>query len=402
MDRTINVLTLAFLALIERMSYYGMRALIVLYLIDESGLGLVDEDVLSYYGWFTFFIYFLPMPIGLISDKLLNTKKGILIGGVISFFGYSLLTVQSSFTGVIIACCLIAIGIGFVKPNSVILLGRLYNKLDNKRDYAFLIFYLFINFGALLSTLVIGYVGEVYNWTYGFAITSLLSLVFVTLFILTSNKFVEIETNELLEVNSKVNTRNITLGIIGLLILTIVFWHAYELVQNIILGQVLESGDQFLFNFEISTSFVYGISSFFSVLILIILIVYGSLKEFRKTYLKLGIASILVGLVSLFFLFFDQVEPTFILELSLLPLFIIGISEVLFSSFSLSFLTRISDVNYSATIYGVFFGIVGLMGMALGGISFSYEVELVSFISIIIGIAIIVFRKKVGKFYFGF
>ena len=161
----------------ERFSYYGMRALLVLFLISEvdsknPGYGWSEIDALWLYGWYTMLVYVASIPGGIIADKFLGQKKTIMLGGALLVIGHSVLAINhlyAFYTGLIF----IILGVGGLKPNISTMVGGLYDKNDNRRDIGFKIFYMGINIGAFLSALIIGGIGEVYGWHYGFGLAGI-------------------------------------------------------------------------------------------------------------------------------------------------------------------------------------------------------------------------------------
>jgi len=173
----IGLFVLFFTEMWERFSYYGMRAILVLYLVgrtdvDNAGLGWSNGDALALYGWYTMMVYVMSIPGGIIADKILGQKKSVLVGGVLLLFGHSILAVEAMwafYTGLVLIVC----GVGMLKPNISTMVGGLYTKGDIRRDKGFTIFYIGINLGAFLSSLIVGYVGEVYGWHYGFGLAGI-------------------------------------------------------------------------------------------------------------------------------------------------------------------------------------------------------------------------------------
>jgi len=162
----------------ERFSYYGMRAILVLYLvgevgIDNAGLGWSNEDALALYGWYTMFVYVASIPGGIIADKILGQKKSVFVGGMLLVAGHSVLAVEAMwafYTGL----TLIVMGVGMLKPNISTMVGGLYPKHEqDKRDMGFYIFYMGINLGAAVSALLVGYIGETIGWHYGFGLAGI-------------------------------------------------------------------------------------------------------------------------------------------------------------------------------------------------------------------------------------
>ncbi len=147
----------------ERFSYYGMRALLVLYLVNA--VGYAREDALEIYGIYTMLVYLTPIVGGYLADRYLGMRKAILIGGLTMMLGHFAMAVPSLLN---VALGLLVIGNGFFKPNISTLLGTLYREHDPRRDGGFTIFYMGINLGAFLAPLVAGTLGERIGWHWGF------------------------------------------------------------------------------------------------------------------------------------------------------------------------------------------------------------------------------------------
>jgi POT family proton-dependent oligopeptide transporter len=142
----------------ERFSYYGMRAILMLYMTKlyiENGLEIDKGTASLIYGFFTGFVYFTPIIGGWLADKFLGQRKAITIGGITMFLGQMALFAINSHVGLAIGLILLIIGNGFFKPNISTLVGRLYRQGDARRDSAFSIFYMGINLGALLAPVVV-------------------------------------------------------------------------------------------------------------------------------------------------------------------------------------------------------------------------------------------------------
>ncbi|MBT8265944.1 MAG: peptide MFS transporter [Bacteroidia bacterium] len=162
----------------ERFSYYGMRAILVLYLVaetaaDNPGLGWANDSAIALYGWYTMFVYVASIPGGIIADKLIGQRKSVFVGGLLLVAGHSILAVEEMwafYTGLV----LIVMGVGMLKPNISTMVGGLYPKNEqNRRDMGFYIFYMGINLGAAAAALIVGYVGEEYGWHYGFGLAGI-------------------------------------------------------------------------------------------------------------------------------------------------------------------------------------------------------------------------------------
>lgn len=173
----IGLYILFFTEMWERFSYYGMRAILVLYLVSattggNAGLGWSQGEALALYGWYTMLVYVASIPGGIIADKLLGQKKTVLWGGIILVAGHTILAIEEMwafYTGL----GLIIIGVGMLKPNISTMVGGLYREGDIRRDKGFTIFYIGINLGAFLSSLIVGYVGEQVGWHWGFGLAGI-------------------------------------------------------------------------------------------------------------------------------------------------------------------------------------------------------------------------------------
>jgi proton-dependent oligopeptide transporter, POT family len=162
--------TLFFTEMWERFSYYGLRAILFLYMTSElakGGLAFERPYAGLIMGTYTSGVYWTPLIGGWLADKWLGARRAVLIGGIIiacGHFSMAIKTMPNFYAGLV----LIAIGTGFLKPNVSTMVGDLYAEGDARRDAGFSIFYMGINLGALLAPLVVGYLGQRVEWHYGF------------------------------------------------------------------------------------------------------------------------------------------------------------------------------------------------------------------------------------------
>ena len=168
-----GLMTLFFTEMWERLSYYGMRALLVLFMTDQvmdGGMGLDDRTATAIYGIYTALVYVVALPGGWIADRLLGAQRAVFFGAIIIMSGHFVLaipTTQAFFIGLI----LVIAGTGLLKPNVSAIVGELYPPHDARRDGGFSIFYMGINVGAFLGPLICGTLGQSanYGWHWGFA-----------------------------------------------------------------------------------------------------------------------------------------------------------------------------------------------------------------------------------------
>ncbi len=238
----VGLFMLFFTEMWERFSYYGMKALLVLYLTAEvivknPGLGWGTEEASSLYGWYTMLVYITPIIGGIIADKFLGSRKTILIGAILMALGHLSLAFEAMPT-FYLGLILLILGNGAFKPNISSLVGQLYsNENTNKKDSGYTIFYQGINVGAFLGTLLCGYFGETYGWHYGFGLAGVFMFIGYLQFKLSQDMFGDLgmapkdlkkdiseEVKEPLKKKEK--DRLIVVGVLAFF--SIFFWAAFE------------------------------------------------------------------------------------------------------------------------------------------------------------------------------
>jgi proton-dependent oligopeptide transporter, POT family len=174
-----SLFILFFTEMWERFSYYGMRAIFVLFLTStlmDGGWGWERKDAALTYGWYTGLVYITPIFGGLIADKILGFRKAVIIGALLMTLGHASLALETP-TFFYIGLGLLILGNGLFKPNISSMVGQLYTNDDPKRkDAAYTIFYMGINAGAFLGILLCGYIGENVSWSYGFGLAGIFML----------------------------------------------------------------------------------------------------------------------------------------------------------------------------------------------------------------------------------
>ena len=203
----IGLYVLFFTEMWERFSYYGMRAILVIYMIAKAtsengpGLGWTKVEALKLYGWYVMLVYVVSIPGGIIADRYLGQKKAVMLGASILVLGHSILAIDAEwafFTGL----GLIILGVGFLKPNISTMVGGLYKKGDIRRDKGFSIFYIGINLGSLLATSLIGLVVAKWGWHAGFAMAGI-AMLFGLLVYIWGQKYIEHVGNKPTEAQKK-------------------------------------------------------------------------------------------------------------------------------------------------------------------------------------------------------
>ena len=168
-----GLFVLFFAEMWERFSYYGMRALLIFYLTQHWLFS--DEASSIIYGAYTALVYITPVIGGYLADRYLGQRKAVLFGAVLLTFGHFMMAFEgdggqdSAYLNIFwLALSFIIVGSGFLKANISVIVGQLYPRADVRRDGAYTIFYMGINLGAFIGTIIAGYLGQTYGWAYGF------------------------------------------------------------------------------------------------------------------------------------------------------------------------------------------------------------------------------------------
>lgn len=158
----------------ERFSFYGMRALLILFMVQQ--LQYADAKANLIYGTYTALVYLMPLFGGMAADKLLGYRRAIILGGALMAMGHLILAIPTEWSFFAGMAFLIS-GNGFFKPNISTMVGKLYRPGDARRDGAFSIFYMGVNLGAAIGGLICGYIGQKINWHYGFGLAGIFMVV---------------------------------------------------------------------------------------------------------------------------------------------------------------------------------------------------------------------------------
>jgi POT family proton-dependent oligopeptide transporter len=404
----------------ERFSYYGMRAILTLYMVtevanDNPGLGWDDAFALSIYGWYTMAVYVMSIPGGIIADRWLGQKKTVLYGGILLVFGHSILAIDAMWafaTGL----TLIVLGVGGLKPNISTMVGGLYRDGDPRRDHGFTVFYIGINIGAFLASLVVGGVGELYGWHYGFGLAGIGMALGLAVF-LYGHKYLktvgepprkkkEIETAIHAPLTKIEKDRMVVLFLSFIVI--IAFWAAFEQAGGLMNIYTNSKVNRMLFEWQIPTSWFQSLGPFF-IMTLGTVVASFWLKRQRankeaSTLFKMAVGIMIMGTgflmmsgASLQATAAGQAGMYWIIAAYLLH----TIGELCASPTALSFITKLAPVKYGSLMMGSFFAATGIGNKFAGllGESASHAGELQVFTGIFIftaifGITLLVFLKK--------
>ena len=251
----------------ERFSFYGMRAILVLYLTAKTtekfpGLEWTNAEALSFYGWYGFLVYMASLPGGYIADRILGQKKTVFLGAALLAIGHGILAFPELWT-FYLGIAFIVAGVGCLKPNISTMVGGLYAPEDIRRDRGFTIFYIGINIGAAIAPILVGYVAVQYGWHYGFALAGLgmaVSLIWYwygmkylksvgNLIKLSSSEKADLKATKLSQIEWD---RLKVLGISFLIL--IVFWGAYEQAGGLMNLYADQKTNRMIGSFEVPTA----------------------------------------------------------------------------------------------------------------------------------------------------
>ncbi|PIF01009.1 MAG: MFS transporter [Maribacter sp.] len=424
----VGLYILFFTEMWERFSYYGMRAILVLYLVaqtsgDNTGLGWTNGEALALYGWYTMLVYVASIPGGWIADKFLGQKKSVLIGGILLVIGHSVLAIEEMWTfysglGFIVA------GVGMLKPNISTMVGGLYRKGDIRRDKGFTIFYIGINVGAFLSSLIVGTVGEVYGWHYGFGLAGigmalgLIQYVFGQKYLKHVGNFLGVSENQvekeaLKKPLTKIEKDRVVVLFISF-ILVIVFWGAFEQAGGLMniyasekTNRILSFSLPFIGN-EVPASWFQSLNAMFIIFLGTSVAGYWA-KRKLKGKLSTGLFKMIVGLIIMgtgfFFMAAAATEYNSVGSSAMywlvLAYLLHTIGELCISPVALSYITKLAPVKYASFMMGIYFAMTGFGNKLAGllGESASQFGELAVFMGIAIfcilfGFLVMLFRKK--------
>ena len=178
----------------ERFSYYGMRALLVMFLtasLMDNGWGWPKENAYSLFGTYTALVYLSTMLGGYFADNVWGYRKAVVIGALLMTLGHASMALESTWS-IYLGLTLLVFGSGFFKPNMTSIISHMYADHSEKKDGAYTIFYMGVNAGAFLGILLCGYLGEKVGWSIGFGLAGIFMLFGMLQFWLTQDIFGDI------------------------------------------------------------------------------------------------------------------------------------------------------------------------------------------------------------------
>jgi proton-dependent oligopeptide transporter, POT family len=369
----------------ERFSFYGMRAILVLFLVDhvKGGFGWSEAAALKLYGINLMMVYVLGVPGGAIADRYIGQKKAVLWGGTLQCIGHFLLALGSEAI-FIVGLCFIAVGTGLLKPNISTMVGGLYEQGDTRRDSGFTIFYMGINMGGMLAAAIVGSVGELYGWHYGFGLAGLGMLVAIGTFLLghkhlknigerprkrTEERAASVTIKRLFLTKGEEKDRLFVLFVCFIAVFT--FYVAFEQAGGLMNLYAKKYTNRYVYGWEIPASMLQSLNPAFIVLLgLFIEMLWIRLAKRYKhisSIYKMGVGNIIVGIGFLFMVgaaFQKESSPTgqSSLDWLIIAYLFHTIGELCLSPVALSFITKVAPQSVRSSMMGIFFAVMGAAG----------------------------------------
>lgn len=340
---------------LERTSYYGLRSLIVLYMIGGI-LKMENTEALSIYGWFTASIVFSQIIGATLGDLLIGNKKALIIGGIIQSLGAFSFCIPST-TGLFIGLFLVVLGGGLYTPNIISNFGKLYLDKTKLLDSGFTIFYFAVNIGAFFGVVSIGYIGEKYGWNIGFVIAGIIMLLSIIPILFSKNKEIEPTIENKTTISKRIINISIAFVTVGL------FWAIYELGNIRVFDLQLQLSE--ISTLGIPKSMWSSISSVFILpisLLAIVLWTYFYSTQFFKLMIGFIFGAISFGLL---FLIPETPNEQHII-LYLISLLFLGVSEIHIAPIIHSILTKYTNPKYLAILISLAFIPTRLFSFIIG------------------------------------
>jgi POT family proton-dependent oligopeptide transporter len=404
-----------------------MRAILVLYLVAEStpdainpGLNWETGAALSLYGTYTMLVYVASIPGGWIADNILGQKKSVLYGGVLLVLGHSILAIEEMWAfysglGLIIA------GVGMLKPNISSMVGGLYAQGDVRRDKGFIIFYIGINVGAFLSSLIVGYVGETHGWHYGFGLAGigmalgLAQYLYGQKYLSQVGDFIGDHKSEdgkdvLKKPLTSIEKDRLVVLFLSF-ILVIVFWGAFEQAGGLMNIYASEKTDRLLMGWLVPASWFQSLNAMFIIFLGTTVAMYWA-KRKLKNQLSSSLFKMIIGLIIMGTGFFFmsaaatqyETDGSSAMYWLVLAYLFHTIGELCISPVALSFITKLAPLKYASLTMGVYFAmtgfgnkLAGLLGEASQSMGEFTIFTGIALFCVVFGCIVLLFRTKLEK-----
>ena len=366
----------------ERFAFYGMRALLVLFMVKF--LAFNTQKAGQIYGWYIGLVYVTPLLGGYLADKYLGARKTIMWGAFLMAAGYFLLASQHLIM-FYISLIIIIFGNGLFKPNISTIVGTLYDKHDSRKDAGFTIFYMGINLGAFMSPFICGTLGEKYGWKYGFMAAGLGMLIGLLTMWLGGKKYlgdhgtkpvgkVHLDANNGKKTLLTKEEKDKILVIFIMAFFTVFFWAAFEQAGASLTLFAERSTNRALMGFTVPTTWFQSLNPLFIILLAPIFswiwMKLGQKGKEPSSPLKFAFGLLLLGLgfVAMIFAAKEAVAGKVNMFWLILTYLLHTTGELCLSPIGLSLVTKLSPVRLASSFMGVWFLAVALGNYAAGAV----------------------------------
>jgi POT family proton-dependent oligopeptide transporter len=380
--------TLFFTEMWERFSYYGMRALLVLYMaapLTDGGLEFNTSKATTIYGIYTGAVYLLSLPGGWLADRFLGARLTVLLGGIIIAAGHFSMAFDSmpTFYG---GLALIVVGTGLLKPNISTMVGGLYGENDPRRDGGFSIFYMGINIGAMMGPLVAGYLGQRIDWHLGFAAAGVGMVLGIIQYLFHLKRLGSVGSRperinaemsrEAKQPLTKEEKRR--LAVIAILFFfSILFWTSFEQAGSSFNLFAERHTETRLLGFDFPSSWLQSVNSVFILTLAPLFswlwVRWGSRQPSSPAKFSVGLLFLGLGMATIAvaarFIDGGKVSPLWLIAVY----FIQTVGELCLSPVGLSTVTKLSPVRIVGLMMGVWFLSVSLGNYAAGWAAGYYQ-----------------------------
>jgi proton-dependent oligopeptide transporter, POT family len=354
----------------ERFSYYGMRALLVYYMVKH--LLFSHAEASQVYGLYTGLVYLTPFFGGLLADRLLGQRRTVILGGVLMSLGHFVMVFESLFYP---ALGLLVLGNGAFKPNISTQVGNLYPPDDPRRDRAFSIFYVGINLGAFLAPLICGTLGEVYGWHYGFGTAGVGMVIGLGVYIWgrrwlapdnLDQRAAPAHTPESSQTSSRATSSEDGNRVVGLVVISLVvmlFWAAFEQQGNTIAMFADVDTDRHVLGWEVPATWFQSLNPLFIFLFTPLITTFWAWQARRgrepSSPAKMAIGCFLLGASFLILMPPAQTFATDGIPVSMFWLVgfsaVLTLGELYLSPVGLSLVTKLAPARMVSMLMGVWF-----------------------------------------------
>lgn len=303
-----GLFVLFFTEMWERFSYYGMRAILVLFLTSsliDGGWAWSREEALGLYGTYTMLVYFSPILGGLLADRFLGYRKAVAIGATIMTLGHAAMAFDTPWS-LYLGIGLLVAGNGLFKPNITSIINGIYVNAQDKKDGAFTIFYMGVNAGAFLGILLCGYIGETVGWHYGFGLAGVFMFFGMLQFWFAQGIFgniglspaqtadiVEEKTTKVEEVKTPSHVQRDRYIVVAILaFFTVFFWAAFEQAGG---SMTIFAKDYTNRVLEGNAANIFRIANTLLTVIPLLIITYVLISLFKITFKKYGLSNLFLG-----------------------------------------------------------------------------------------------------------